>query len=104
LITIHVTEYLDTFLRLTVVNATQKATTVASVSLMALMITFFFMLVLLFASVGISIWLGDLLHNVTAGYFIMCGFYLITSILILLLRKTILFPFVQNIIIQKVYE
>ncbi len=103
-ITIHVSEYLDTVLKLTVVNATQKATAVASVSLVAMLSGFLFMLVLLFGSIGISLWLGEAFNDTKIGYFIVCGFYLVVALLILLVRKKTLFPFVQNLIIQKVYE
>jgi hypothetical protein len=62
------------------------------------------MLVLLFGSLGISLWLGEVFSNAKVGYFIVCGFYTLIALLILLLRKKTLFPFVQNLIIQKVYE
>jgi hypothetical protein len=100
----HVSEYLDTALKLTVVNATQQATVVASVSLMAILIGFLFMLVLFFGSLGVSLWLGELVNNSKVGFFIVCGIYLLVAVLMLVLRKKTLFPFVQNLIIQKVYE
>ncbi len=104
LLTDHVSDYIETFVKLTVVNATQKATSVASVSLMAVLIAFFFMFVLMFAGVGISMWLGESLENMKAGYFIVGGFYLLCGIVLVLVRKKLVFPFVRNQIIKKVYE
>ncbi len=100
----HVSDYIETYVKLAVVNATQKATSVASVSLMAVLITFFFMFVLIFAGIGASLWLGEMLENMKAGYFIVGGFYLVVAGLLLLFRKSLVFPFVRNQIIRKVYE
>ena len=103
-LTDHVSDYIETYVKLTVVNATQKVTGVASVSLIAILVTFFFMFVFMFVGVGASIWLGEVLDNMKAGYFIVGGFYLVCAFIVILVRKKIVFPYVRNQIIRKVYE
>ncbi len=103
-LTDHVSDYIETYFKLTVVNATQKATGVASVSLIAVLVTFFFMFVFFFAGIGASMWIGETLDNMKLGYFIVAGFYLICAFIVVLIRKKIVFPYVRNQIIRKVYE
>jgi hypothetical protein len=100
----HLTDYIETYFKLTVVNATQKATAVASVSLVTILVTFFFVFVLLFGGAGCSMWIGESLGNMKAGYFLVGGFYFLCALIVILIRKSILFPMVRNNIIRKVYE
>ena len=103
-LTDHVSDYLETYYKLTVVNATQKATGVASISLIAVLMAFFFMFVFLFLGIGAGMWIGEALDNMKAGYFIVGGFYLVCAVIVILVRKKFIFPYVRNQIIQKVYE
>jgi hypothetical protein len=103
-LTDHVSDYVETYLKLTVVNATQKATGVASVSITGILLLLFLTFVLFFSGIGFSLWLGDSMNNVKSGFFIVSGVYLFLGLLIYLLRRKIIFPFVRNTIIRKVYE
>ena len=96
--------YAETYVKLGVVNATQKATVVATVSLTAILLSFFFMFVLFFSGIGIALWAGDALQNTKIGYFCVAGFYTLCALIFLLLRKKYIFPFVRDQIIRKVYE
>lgn len=100
----HAAEYVETYVKLALVNVTQKATGVATVSLAAILLTFFCMFVLLFSGVGMAVWIGEELQNMKTGYFCVAGFYLVCAILFILIRKTLIFPFVRDHIIRKVYE
>jgi len=103
-LTDHVSDYIETYFKLTVVNATQKATGVASVSLIAVLVTFFFMFVFFFVGIGAGMWIGEALNDMKLGYFIVGGFYLICAFIVILIRKKVVFPYVRNQIIRKVYE
>ena len=103
-LTEHAAEYVETYVKLALINVTQKATEVATVSLAAILLTFFCMFVLLFSGVGMAVWIGEELQNMKTGYFCVAGFYLACAILFVLLRKTLIFPFVRDHIIRKVYE
>jgi len=103
-LTDHVSDYIETYVKLTVVNATQKATGVASVSLIAVLVTFFFIFVFFFVGLGAGIWIGEALDDVKLGYFIVSAFYLVCALIVIAIRKKIVFPYVRNQIISKVYE
>ncbi len=38
-------------------------------------------------SIGAAFWIGSLLHNTSAGFFIMGGFFLVTGLLFFIFRK-----------------
>ncbi len=103
-LTEHATAYFETYIKLAVVNATQKATGIATVSLTAILLSFFCVFVLLFSGAGAAVWIGERLGNMEAGFFCVAGFYLICAAFFLLLRKNFISPFVRNHIIKKVYE
>jgi hypothetical protein len=103
-LTDHVSDYVETYLKLGAVNATEKATGVATVTLTAIMLSICCLFVCLFAGVGIALWLGEVWGNTKAGYFAVAGFYVVCALLFVTFRKTIIFPYVRDQIIKKVYE
>jgi hypothetical protein len=58
----------------------------------------------LLAGIGLSLYLGKLLQDAAAGYFIVAGFYLFLVIVFYLLRKQIVFPFIRDFIVRKIYD
>ena len=68
----------------------KKATKVAIDSSHKLIIAFFLLISLLFLSVALSIYLGELLGNIAIGYVIVGIFYLLITILSSLFLKPIL--------------
>jgi len=103
-LTNHIGDYLDTFYKLSVLNVTGKASGIVSAGITSIIIILFIMFALLFACMGIGWWLGERLHNMLAGFGIISAFYLLLIAVIIILRKTFLFPMIRNILIRKVYE
>ena len=103
-LTDNIGQYVNTYYKLSVLNATDKATGIAATSLATLSIFFLGIFVLFFTGMALGIWLGDILENPVAGYLIVAGFYLLIIIILVLLRKRIVFPFIRNLIIRKIYE
>jgi hypothetical protein len=103
-LTDHLADYVETYLKLGAVNATQKATVVATVTLTASLLSFFCLFVLFFAGLGIAVWLGETWGNAKAGYFAVAGFYVVCASVFVALRRKVIFPFVRDQIIRKVYE
>lgn len=97
-------DYFDTYYKLTVVKAADKATGIAASSLAGLGVFFLSIFVLFFSGLALGIWLGRLLDNAAAGYLLVAAFYLLLIILLILLRKRIVFPFIRNLIVRKFYE
>ncbi len=103
-ITDHFGDYVETYVKLGVVNSTQKATVIASVALSAALLSVFCLFLLLFAGIGVAIWLGETWGNPKAGYFTIAGFYVFCALIFAALNKKIISPALQNYIIKKVYE
>jgi Flp pilus assembly protein TadB len=100
----HVEDMADTFYRLTILNVTQKATNIASGAITMIVVSVLGLFVLLFLGVALSWWLGDLLGSRTGGFLLGSAFFLLLLGVILLMRRKIIFPFIRNLIISKVYD
>jgi hypothetical protein len=103
-LTTHVGELLDTYYQLTVANLTQKAARTAGGLFIFIISCFIALCVLFFIGIGLSIWVGDLLNNAAAGYFIVAGFYLLLLGVFYWLRKSVVLPFIRNLIVSKIYD
>jgi hypothetical protein len=103
-LTDHVTEYIETYLSLNVLKATDKVAGIASQSIASVLAGIFAFFFLLLINIGIGYWLGQKLENMLAGFAIIAGFYGLLALLIVVLRKTVLLPFLKNIIIKSAYE
>lgn len=67
---------------------TFKTVTKGAISLVNfLVLGIFLLLVLLFLSIGIALWLNNVLKNSYAGYFIVAGFYIVIMLLLVILGK-----------------
>ncbi len=100
----HVEDLADTFYKLSVVTITQKITNAASgaVALMAVTILGFF--IIGFLGVALSWWLGELVGSRALGFVLGSVFFILLLLVIVGLRKRIVFPFIRNSIIRKIYE
>lgn len=100
----HVGEYVNTYIQITKAKATQTASTAASGAAIGVAALFFGLFFLFFLFCGVALWLGALLENRHAGFFIVAGFFALLLVLIFALRKKVIVPMIQNTIISKVYE
>ena len=103
-LTDHVTEYVETYFALNVLKATDKVAGAASSSITSVLIGVFAFFFLLLVSIGLGYWIGQKMDNMLAGFAIVAGFYLLLAILIIALRKSVLLPYLKNIIIRSAYE
>ncbi len=100
----HVEELADTAYKLALVTVTQKATSIVSNAVLLIATAVLGFMILLFLGIAFSIWMGQLLSNPVAGFLIGSALFLLILLLIAMLRKKIIFPFIRNKIISKVYE
>ena len=100
----HVTQYVETYLKLATVTGAAKASGLASASIIGILISLFTMFILFFLGIGAAVWLGEILANPKAGYFIVSGIYILLTIFILALREKVIVPFIRNYIIKKIYD
>jgi hypothetical protein len=102
-LTDHVGDYVELYYKLIVLNATEKATGIASVSITSIVVGILSLFVLFFASLGVGWWLGEELQSMIGGFGIIAGFYLLMITIMLAFRNQIV-PSIQNSIIKKIYE
>jgi hypothetical protein len=97
-------EYVETYLKLAVVNInlkTAEISAVASFSMIAGLLVFF---VCMFLGLAAAFWLGSLLNSNAAGFLIVSGFFLLILLVFFLSRKRWFFPFVKNLVVKSIYE
>lgn len=97
-------EYIDTLFKLTSAKIIQKIVQKSAVLIAGLMLVFFMVLAIFFLSLGLGLWLGDLLHNDIYGFLLVGGIYLLLVFILLLFRKKTLLPFLRNIIVRILYD
>lgn len=100
----HGGEMLDTYYRLTVVNATEKVARASSASVVVMAATLFGLIVIFFGGIGLAWWIGEEMNNMKAGFFIVAGFFLLILVMLIVLRKSVLVPLIRNQIIQSIYD
>src|SRR5688572_2114642 len=98
------TEYIQSYYKLTLLNAADKATSIAASTLASITMFFMGMFVLFFGGIALAIWLGNLLDNDALGYLIVAAFFLLIIIIVVLLKKNIVFPVIRDKLINKLYE
>lgn len=86
---------------LTVVEHVTLGISVGIVSILSLTIACF---VLLFAAFGAAWWIGEAMNNMKAGFFIAGSGFLLILVVLLAKARTILMPFIQELVIKKIYE
>lgn len=99
-----ITDYIQTYYKLAVLNVADKSTGIIASLLAMLGIMFLGMFILLFSGLALGVWLGNLLDNRALGYLLVAAFFLLMLIILLVLRKRFIFPIIRNQIINKLYE
>lgn len=99
-----ISEYLQSYYKLKVLNVADKATTITASTMASLIVVFLGIFVLLFSGIALGVWLGSLLDSAALGYLLVAVLYLLIIIVIVALRKKIVFPMIRNSLINKLYE
>ncbi len=84
-----------------IVEHTSLGASLSIIGILSLIVAVF---VLLFVGLGSAWWLGEVLANMKAGFFIIGGFYLLVFGILLATSRTVLIPRIRNRIIKKIYE
>lgn len=100
----HVEDLANTFYKLTILNVTQKTTNIAANVIMGMSIVVFGSCVVLFLGLALSWWLGDLVGSRAGGFLLTAGFFILVLLIIAAVKKKIVFPYIRNRIIRKIYE
>ncbi len=99
----HIEDIAETYYKLTIVNATQKATSLASSVVIMLVIAALSMFTLVFLAIALALWLGDLIHSRSGGFLLSAGIFLVVLGIVFLIRKPII-KSIRDLIVRKIYE
>ncbi|MBO9570627.1 MAG: phage holin family protein [Chitinophagaceae bacterium] len=99
-----ISDYLNTYYKLKVITAAEKATTIGASAMAIFVVGFLGIFVLLFAGIAAAIWLGKLLDSWVLGYLAVAGIFLLIILILLALKRRIIFPMIRNSLINKLYE
>lgn len=99
----HIEDIAETYYRLTIVNATQKATSLASSVVLVLIVAALGMFVLVFLAIALAIWLGDIMNSRSGGFLLSAGIFLVVLGIVVLIRKSII-KAIRDLIVRKIYE
>jgi len=97
-------DYVEINIELVKLYAIDKIAGVASSILSRLVITMGVAMVILFLSIGLSLYLGELLGKDYFGFLVVSGFYLIVTIFISFYRDKIIKAPVANLFIEKLLK
>ncbi len=100
----HAGDYLETFYKLNLIRLTRKVSDVASGVVNSVLLFFTGLCILLFISLAAAWWISDLMSSRPAGFLIVAGFYLLIAVVLILMRKKVIAPYIQNTLIRKMYE
>jgi ABC-type multidrug transport system fused ATPase/permease subunit len=100
----HAGDYAETFYKLNLLRLTKKVSDVASGLVNSVLIFFISLCVLLFISFAGAWWLGDVTNSRALGFLLIAVFYMLIILVLILMRKNIISPFIKNTLIRKFYE
>ena len=103
-ITKDVSNLVDTYIALAKANVTQKAADAVSVSISGFIMAVLAVFAVFFAGAGLAWWIGELLSNMIAGFFIVAGLFLLLLVLVIAFKEQLLHPIIRDRIVKKVYE
>src|SRR5580765_2874053 len=92
----HVGDFLETYYQLLTIKLAQKVIDVTSSLINSIILAFLGVLFISFVGLGLAWWLGDLINNRAAGFFITAGIYLLIMLLLIVMRKKLIFPLLRN--------
>jgi len=97
-------DLIETYRDLLTVRIVEHTSMGASISIVGLITLLIIVFVLIFSGLGAAWWIGDVMNNMKAGFFIVGGFYTVILITVLATAKSFIIPNVRNMIIKKIYE
>lgn len=99
-----ITEYIQTYYKLTLLNAADKATNMAASTLASIAVFCLGFFVILFGGIALAIWLGTVVDSQALGFVLVAALFLLIILIIVALKKKIVFPAIRDLLISKLYE
>lgn len=89
---------------LIVIKFLQRFSTSASFAVIGIFCLMVLLTILIFTGIGFSLWIGERLMDMKAGFLIVAGIYSVVLLIIILSAKRILLPVIRDLIIDKMYD
>jgi len=100
----HIGDFLESYYQLLTIKLAQKVIDVTSSLINSVILAFLGLLFISFVGLGLALWLGDVINSRAGGFFITAGIYLVIMLLLVVMRKKLIFPFLRNFLTRKIYE
>lgn len=97
-------DFLETYYQLVTIKLAQKVIDVTSSLINSIILALLGLLFFSFIGLGLAWWLGDIVDNRAGGFFITAGIYLVIMLVLILMRKKLIFPFLRNFLTRKIYD
>lgn len=97
-------EYINTRIDLFKLKSINKASSVFSMTVSALVLAGIFLMILLFASIAFALYLGSLLGAAHYGFFIVAGIYLVVGLFLFVFRNSIMKAPFSNWLIRNLMD
>lgn len=99
-----VEQYVLTTVELYKLKALQKLAETATSIVTSLMMVIFGLFFLVFVSIGLAVYLGEVLGKMHFGFMIVAGIYLIFTLIVYALRAKVLKDKVSTYIVRKIFK
>ena len=100
----HVQDIAQTYYDLARINVAQAGAKAVARATLFFIVVGLVLCILLLAGIGLSLVFGKLLQNAALGYFVTAFVYLVLVLFLYMLRKAIVFPFIRNFVVRKIYD
>jgi hypothetical protein len=97
-------EYIETRVELVKYKAIDKSSDIVSSLATSIFITLVILIFIFTATIGIALWIGDMLGKSYYGFFIVSGFYAFAVLILYLCRNSWIKTPVSKLIIEKVIK
>ena len=100
----HVEKYVSTTVELYKLKAYQKVAEIATTVITSVLMAFFGILFLIFVSIGLAVYLGEIMGRMHYGFMIVAGIYLLLAVIIYMLSKKVLKDKFNTMIVRKIFK
>ena len=97
-------DYLETLYKVNLLKVTGKAVKTGSAIITSVVMVVLTVMVLLFGSIALAFWLGNMVESRVGGFLIVAGIYFVLLLFIMMTKKSVVIPFLRNLLTRKIYE
>lgn len=100
----NIIEYLDTRWEIIQLNITERGLSVLTTLVSGLLLTFFGSIILVFASIGAAILIGQRLENPAIGFFVMAGVFIVLMVLTVVFARNYIRTYITDTVLESIKD